>query len=248
MGLVETEGLVLKSYSLAEADKIVVILTRDDGLVRGVAKGAKRLKSRFGGGLEPFTVVRVEYDRKEERELVSLRQVELVRSYFSDASSPEFLTRFAYLIDTLIEFAPPHDPAERLYRMTRVCLEAAADSPESLLAITVYFELWLLKLGGFLPDWGKCGRCGGAIQDAGGCGVLQSCQLACADCSSTAGGSTIGSRERELVLHAQNLSPKSFLDAAFGSDRELDTLSRIFKSILSRVLGREIPWQASAGV
>ncbi len=75
MGLVETEGLVLKSYSLAEADKIVVLLTQNEGLVRGVAKGAKRLKSRFGGGLEPFSVVQISYFQKEERELVSLCQI-----------------------------------------------------------------------------------------------------------------------------------------------------------------------------
>ncbi len=69
MGLVETEGMILKTYSLAEADKIIVLLTQNEGLVRGVAKGAKRLKSRFGGGLEPFSIVNLTYFQKEEREL-----------------------------------------------------------------------------------------------------------------------------------------------------------------------------------
>ncbi len=78
MGLVETEGLILKTYSFAEADKIVVLLTQNEGLVRGVAKGAKRLKSKFGGGLEPFSIVQISYFQKEERELVSVRQLELV--------------------------------------------------------------------------------------------------------------------------------------------------------------------------
>ena len=54
MSLIETESIILRSYNLAEADKIVVLLTRDHGVVRGVAKGAKRLKSKFGSGLEPF--------------------------------------------------------------------------------------------------------------------------------------------------------------------------------------------------
>ncbi len=88
MGLVETEGLIFKSYSLAEADKIIVFLTQNEGLIRGVAKGAKRLKSRFGGSLEPFTVVNISYFQKEERELVSIRQIELVKSYFENASEP----------------------------------------------------------------------------------------------------------------------------------------------------------------
>src|SRR5687768_8102328 len=122
MALIETEGLVLKSYSLAEADKIVVFLTEHQGLVRGVAKGAKRLKSRFGGGLEPFSIVDLTYFQKEERELVSIRQIELKKSFFESASNPLFLQKFAYLGDILAEFAPPHEPNERLYRMARICL------------------------------------------------------------------------------------------------------------------------------
>lgn len=123
MGLVETEGLILKSYSLAEADKIVVFLTQNQGLVRGVAKGAKRLKSKFGGSLEPFTVAQIEYFQKEERELVSIRESETVKSYFESASEPVFLQKLAYIAELLTEFAPPHDPNERLYRIVKVCLE-----------------------------------------------------------------------------------------------------------------------------
>ena len=85
MAVIETEGLILKSYSLAEADKIIVLLTQHQGLVRGVAKGAKRLKSKFGGALEPFSIVQVEYFQKEERELVSIRQIELLKSFFESA-------------------------------------------------------------------------------------------------------------------------------------------------------------------
>ncbi len=84
MSLIETEGLILKSYPLAEADKIVLLLTERQGLVRGVAKGAKRLKSRFGGALEPFSIVDITYFQKEERELVSIRQIELKKSFFEN--------------------------------------------------------------------------------------------------------------------------------------------------------------------
>ena len=61
MALIETESIILKSYNLAEADKIVVFLSEDHGMIRGVAKGAKRLKSKFGSGLEPFSIVRITY-------------------------------------------------------------------------------------------------------------------------------------------------------------------------------------------
>ena len=124
MPLFETESIVLKSYNLAEADRIVVFLTRETGIVRGVAKGAKRLKSRFGSMLEPFSTVTLEYFQKEDRELVSIRHIDLIDSRFEKASEPEILHTFSYLADLLIAFVPPHDPNETLYRMAKACIEA----------------------------------------------------------------------------------------------------------------------------
>ncbi|MFN2500544.1 MAG: DNA repair protein RecO [Pyrinomonadaceae bacterium] len=106
MALTETESLVLKSYNLSEADRIVVLLTLDHGVVRGVAKGAKRLKSRFGSGLEPFSVVKVSYFQKEARELVSIEKIDLIQSNFVAASNPAFLQKFSYLSE--------HEPVSTL--------------------------------------------------------------------------------------------------------------------------------------
>src|SRR5512134_1946297 len=97
MPVIETEGLVLRSYNLAEADRIVVFFTREHGIVRGVAKGARRLKSRFGSTLEPFSTIQLEFFQKEERELVSIQQVDLLRSSFDAASDPEYLNTFSYI-------------------------------------------------------------------------------------------------------------------------------------------------------
>ena len=64
MSIKESEALVIKSYNLSEADRIVVFFTRQHGIVRGVAKGAKRLHSRFGSTLEPFSTVNLTYFQK----------------------------------------------------------------------------------------------------------------------------------------------------------------------------------------
>src|SRR5687768_5507300 len=156
MPLFESESLVLKTYNLAEADRIVVFFTRDHGIVRGVAKGAKRLKSRFGSTLEPFSTVMLEYYEKEDRELVGIRRAELIRSSFLEASNPRFLHTFSYIADLLVAFVPPNDANETLYRMVKACIEAGAESSDSLAAMRLYFELWLLRLGGYMPDWKKC--------------------------------------------------------------------------------------------
>lgn len=80
MPLYTADALVLRTYKLGEADRIVVFLTRDRGKKRGVAKGARRPRSRFTGALEPLTEVRVAYFERERRELVGLNYAETVRS------------------------------------------------------------------------------------------------------------------------------------------------------------------------
>ena len=77
MSLFETEALILRTYNLAEADKIVVCLSRQSGLIRGVAKNCRKLKNRFGASLEPFTLINLTYFEKENQELVSFSQTEI---------------------------------------------------------------------------------------------------------------------------------------------------------------------------
>lgn len=240
MGLVETEGLVLKSYSLAEADKIVVLLTQNEGLVRGVAKGAKRLKSRFGGGLEPFSIVQITYFQKEERELVSISQIELVKSYFEKASDPEFFEKFAYLVELLVEFAPPHDPNENLYRMAKVCLETASENPQNLDATVVYFELWILRLGGYLPDWNKCDNCKREFGFDENASLQINFHLHCRYCQKGRNGWQISAAERQIFKNAQKLSPGKFVEFASNKEKDVKEISNILRRIISNILGRDI--------
>lgn len=239
MGLIETEGLILKTYSLAEADKIVVLLTQNEGLVRGVAKGAKRLKSRFGGGLEPFSVINITYFQKEERELVSISHVELIKSYFDAATEPKFLQKFAYLTDLLLEFAPPHDPNENLYRMAKVCLETAALNPSSIDAVGLYFELWILKLGGFLPDWTKCEVCKNLISVNAPSGLQSNYQLICRQCQRASANRSLTTEQRNLFLDAQKKSPTAFVESAVKQTESVREVSAILRRLLSSILGRE---------
>jgi DNA repair protein RecO (recombination protein O) len=239
MGLTETEALILKSYNLGDADKIVIMLTQREGLVRGVAKGAKRLKSRFGGSLEPFSVIDLIYFQKEERELVSIRQIELVKSYFAEASNPNFLQKFAYLAELLTEFAPPSDPNERLYRMAKVCLETAAENPDNLESIVLYFELWILKLAGYLPDWQHCDDCKKAISSQADAGLQINFHLLCQSCQKIRNSYLISPEQRMIFTTAQKKSPSRFVE--FTNDQQMDVrnVSSILKRIITHILGKE---------
>jgi DNA repair protein RecO (recombination protein O) len=239
MPLIETESLVLKTYNLAEADKIVLMLTRDHGIIRGVAKGAKRLKSRFGSSLEPFSTVRVTYFQKETLELVSIQKMDLIDSYFAAASDPDFLQKFSYLMDILISSVPPQDPSETIYRMVRACLSAAEEDPRKLDAIGFYFELWLLKLTGYLPQWHRCAECDRefGVNEPAGLGVDQN--LVCGRCRRLASMISIGADERAVVGEALRLSPKDFASIERVAV-SLSELSEVFKRVISQTLGRPV--------
>lgn len=239
MSLKQTEAIVIRSYSLSEADRIVVFFTREFGLVRGVAKGAKRLQSKFGSTLEPFSTVSLTYFQKEERELVSIQSVELTQSRFAIASDPEFLKTFSYIGELLTDFSFPHDADEKLYRMLSACLSAATD-PSHLPAVGLYFELWLLRLSGFLPDWSRCSACGREIDPSQENFVVPGFHLQCATCKQSYVLGAMDADDLETFRSIQRLSPANFIAFSQPYPRSISTISGVMKRLIGLALGREV--------
>ena len=238
MALFETEALILRTYNLAEADKIVVCLTRSHGLIRGVAKGCRKLRNRFGASLEPFTLVNLTYYQKENQELVSFRQTEILRSHFNLSSDPSILTGLAYVGDLLVEFSPPHQANETLFRMAGACLEAIASYPQDLQTVLRYFEVWLLKIEGFLPDLRRCADCHRAFDSDESVYLGRDLALRCSSCREGRGGAM------SKTLHAQlrtveKLSPTKFTEESRGMPKETKReMAELTHQIITRVLER----------
>ena len=150
MPLYTAEALVLRTYKLGEADRIVVFLTRDRGKKRGVAPNARKSRKRFGAALEPLTEVRVSYFEKEGRELVGLNYAEPACSPLM-AVSPEALGYSHYFAELIDEWAAEADVDERLFRLGTSALEALVGGAP-LEPLARYFEFWLLRLQGVYPD------------------------------------------------------------------------------------------------
>ena len=237
MAIFETEALVLRTYNLAEADKIVVCLSRSAGLIRGVAKGCRKLKNRFGASLEPFTLINLTYFEKENQELVSFSQTEILRSRFNLSGNASILTGFSYMGDLLIDFSPPHQANDNLYRMALACFEAASQSPEDLESVLRYFEVWLLKIEGFLPDLKACANCHRTFSDE----IVylgNDLSLRCAQCSNSRGGAISKS------LHSHLRSTEKLPPAKFAEEsREVSSttkkeMAELTFQLLGRVLER----------
>jgi DNA repair protein RecO (recombination protein O) len=238
MALFETEALILRTYNLAEADKIVVCLTRSAGLIRGVAKGCRKLKNRFGAALEPFTLINLTYYEKEHQELVSFRQVEILKSRFNLSSNTSLLTGFSYMGDLLIDFSAPHQAHDNLYRMALACFEAASENPEDLDSVLRYFEVWLLKLEGFLPDLRTCAGCHKAFSGDGAVYLGPDLSLRCAQCSNGK-GRAISKRLHTELRTSEKLSPAKFAEEAREMpQRTRQEMAEVTFQLIGRVLER----------
>lgn len=249
MPLHETDAFVLRTFTIKEADKVCVFFTRDAGKLRGVAHGARRLKSRFGASLEPFTEVSLVYFQKENKELVSISNCEIISSQFVEGLSSETLGVIHYLAELVIEFVPDHEPNERVYRLIsatlaslrQVCAPTLVDAKErdeKLPAIARYFEIWMLKLAGFFPHWKNCGACEKSL--AGETAVWLTNE-GIPQCPACAGGR--GEELRPLVWRTIHeiltQPPAAFL--SHGRDaRSIAQIGNLAARLIDRVLEREL--------
>jgi DNA repair protein RecO (recombination protein O) len=241
MGLVETQAIVLQTYKLADADKIVLCMTERAGLVRGVARGARRLKSKFGASLEPFTLIQLTFFEKETRELVTIKGAEIVKSYFAVAGNAQAFEGLVYLLELVKEFAPPHQADERLFKMLRACIDFLAQNPSEAGAASAYTELWTLKLTGFLPEFKSCGGCGIRLGDSyrGQRFISHEGVLWCHACGA-AGAQTLGAEAYRLLSSTRHAGPQEWSKEYSGAGEESRrVVSETSRRLVRRALERE---------
>jgi len=237
MQSVNTDAIVLRAYNLAEGDRIVVFLTRNAGLVRGVAKGARRMKSRFGAALEPFTIINLTYYEKENRELVTVSNAEIVKSNFDLSAQIEAGEVLAYMAELIGEFAPPHEADEKMFRMLSACVEALATDAAYSRTVMRYFEVWLLRLAGLFPDLRSCGECGVELGESDEAIVDMELQPHCRDCRHH--GSSVISPSVMRSLHATHrLAPVKFAELHSLSEADAAELGEITHRLITRAIDR----------
>ena len=238
MPLHTTEAYVLRTYALAEADKICIFMTRDMGKVRGVAHGARKMKSRFGSALEPFTQVSLTFFQKEGRELMSVSGCEIVRSQFHIAArSVETATAFSYLAELLNEFLPDNEPNERLYRLVTATLEAIEQGSD-LGRVLRYFETWLLRLTGFFPDTAQCTACGETIAASEATFLTIEGAPRCGACSGGR-GAAVDAEQRAIIGEMFSSHPSAFARQPFRPEH-VARIGDINYQIIRHALERDL--------
>ncbi|MEN8165213.1 MAG: DNA repair protein RecO [Acidobacteriota bacterium] len=158
------EALVVDTRNYRDRDLLLSVLTPRHGVVRGVFRRARGGRAPRAAATQLLSQVRCSIHQRASAELADFRDVDPITSSFSLTTDFNTTTAAAAVAELLQTFCPPGEPAPRRYRLGVAILKALLDgvSPNAALA---YTQLWLLKLGGFLPPLELCSSCGVRLTD-----------------------------------------------------------------------------------
>ena len=166
----KAKAVVLKTHNLGEADKILRLYSQEKGLIDAVAKGARKLKSKFGGRLELFNFIDCELSKGKSLDI--LTQAELVRN-FKNISSDFNKFLFCQLISEIILKTHPSESessqktASLLFKLIYVSFSEMNSAPSGDLSLlektAAFFIAKYLKITGYNPLIDSCCRCGAKI-------------------------------------------------------------------------------------
>jgi DNA repair protein RecO (recombination protein O) len=159
VNLYRDEGVVLRTQKLGEADRIVTLLTRENGKVRAVAKGVRRTRSKFGARLEPFMLVDVQLHRGRTLDIVT--QAETLAPYGERLATdyPRYTTGTA-MLETAERLSEEGEPALQQYLLLVGGLRTLAEGVHEPTLVLDAFLLRSLAVAGWAPSFHDCARCG----------------------------------------------------------------------------------------
>ena len=174
------EAVVLRHADWGEADRMLTLYTRERGKVRAIAKGARKIRSRKAGHLEPFT--RVSLQLAKGRDLLIVTQADSLEVYHALGEDLVKTGYAAYVVELLDRFTY-EDESENfaIYRLLTEILGRIASEADPWLAIR-YYEVRLLDLLGFRPHLFECANCGEEIRAVDQFFSPAACGVSCPKC------------------------------------------------------------------
>ena len=159
MPLVKTSAIVLKSRRWGDADRIVTCYTLRFGKIRAVARGARRMKSRLGGSIEPFVLCQMDLFEKPGDSLYRLSQVAMQESFLAFREDLTLMTAAARMVNLVAAVVAEGDPDPRMFEALEQGLRSLVASRDPGLTVLL-FQIRVLGVTGFKPQTHHCASCG----------------------------------------------------------------------------------------
>jgi DNA repair protein RecO (recombination protein O) len=159
VALHKTRALVVGRRALGESDRLVEFYTLDFGKVRGVAKSARRPRSRFGSALEPFTMGELIFFDTGRSELVRVDHFDILHSFVQLREDLDRLGRGAWMVECVVRLCADRDPHATLFRLLVRALRALESSSRPVW-VSACFAMRAVDLLGHRPRIDRCVSCG----------------------------------------------------------------------------------------
>lgn len=169
MPLFNDEALTLRHFDFGEADRIVSFFAKKHGKIRVVAKGARKMKSRFAGRLEPFHKVDIVYYGRENANLYKLSSVDFNSTRGAVSDDLEKFHRACYITELMELALREGDPNPKAFMAANAALELVAGEPRprELDWLVRFFDVRFLSHIGYSPTLDRCVACRGSLPETG---------------------------------------------------------------------------------
>ena len=238
----KSQGLVLRQYTLGEADRILSILTPNMGKVRVVAKSVRRPHSKLRGHLDLTNIV--DFSASHGRNLDIVTEAQVRDDHPRIRADLPLLSQAVYVCELADSFAEERSPSRSLYLLTTVTLDLLPETDDAWL-VTRWFEARLLEVSGFMPELESCVECGSELRPGDHTLDLEAGGALCPECRAFGVGGKVRISESAMrvLRHLQRSS--RFRDVGSPNignrlKKEVQGIhTRYIRSILERSLKSE---------
>lgn len=176
------EAIVIKRLNINEADRLIWLLTKEQGFIRVKARGVRKIKAKLKGGLELFVNSKIDLARGNSIDVIT--GVQIIESFSNLRNNLSSTSVSFYFSELIISLLSDQQSEPEIYRLLRSSLERLdrVDSRQERDLVVAYFLVKLLSLAGYQPELNRCFVCGNRITDGGNRFGLSQGGLICKNC------------------------------------------------------------------
>lgn len=235
-----TEAIVLRRRRLGDADRIVTLLTPARGKIDVVAKGVLRPRSKLGGHLEPGTHLEVVLAHGRTLDVVT--QAQTIDAFAGLRADLERLGTAMYLVEVTDRLTVEHAAARPIYDLLYATL-VRLERGDGVHLLTRWFEMRLLEIAGFRPEWDVCVGCGDEVSSDVAAWSALSGGVVCMNCRASQPATAPLEGTALKVLRAIQRQPHEEVARIRLTPELAATLERVMHDLVRSIAERDLPSQ-----